>query len=160
MICFTLRPCYDSDKVARSSNIIGVEPKVTQYVFQIENLSKDPPSFHRHDWLKNKNHNEAEILCSMSRTKHSKYEWGRLWSMKLMRRALFYEVNVMKVTRQMSKKDYFYWRHSSRSTLSILWLYHTRKKTLIKIKTMILYTNVFRAWWNISYIKLLKKWFD
>ena len=74
MICFTLKPCYDSDKVARSSNIIGVEPEVTQYLFQIENLSKDPPSFHRHDWLKNKNHNEAEIRCSMSRTKHSKYE--------------------------------------------------------------------------------------
>ena len=46
-------------------------------------------------------------------------------------------------------KDYFYWRHSSTSTLSILWLHHTRKKTLSKIKTMIVHTNACRSWWNI-----------
>ena len=116
MIFFTLRPCYDSDKVARSSNIIGVEPEVTQYVFQIKTLSKDPPSFHRRDWLKNKSHNEVEIRCSMGRTKYGKYEWGVLWSMKWMRRKwmtkwmrwiLFYEVNVMKVTRQYLTKITF-----------------------------------------------------
>ena len=78
MICFTLTPCYDSDKVARSSNIIGVEPEVTQYVFQIKTLSKYPPSFHRRDWLKNKCHNEVEIRCSMGRTKYGKYGQGGL----------------------------------------------------------------------------------
>ena len=71
---------------------------------------------------------------------------------------MIYEINETDIVlwsecdesdRQISKKDYFYWRHSSSSTLSILWLYHTRKKTLMKIKTMILYTNAFRAWWNI-----------
>ena len=116
MICFTLRPCYDSDKVARSSNIIGVEPEVTQYVFQIKSLSKDPPSFHRREWLKNKSHNEVEIRCSMGRTKYGKYEQGGLWCMKWMRRkwmakwmrwALFYEVDVMKVTRQYLTKITF-----------------------------------------------------
>ena len=46
-----------------------------QYIFWIEILSKDTPSFQRQDWLKNEGDNEVEMRCSMSNTKYGECEW-------------------------------------------------------------------------------------
>ena len=67
------RQCCDSCKVTRSSNTIGVQLQVIQYVFQIKTLSRVTPGSQTRDWLKNKRENEVEI-CSMSMTKYGKYE--------------------------------------------------------------------------------------
>ena len=39
-------------EVTRSSNTIGVQLHMMQYIFWIKILSKDTPSLQRQDWLK------------------------------------------------------------------------------------------------------------
>ena len=39
-------------EVTSSSNTIGVQLQMIQYIFRIKVLSKDTPSFRRRDWLK------------------------------------------------------------------------------------------------------------
>ena len=51
-----------------------------RYIFRIKILSRDTPSFHWLDWLKNKRDNEVEIGCSMSKIKYGECEWYGLWS--------------------------------------------------------------------------------
>ena len=100
---------YYACKVKRSSNTIGVQLQVIQYLFQIKTLSRETPSFQRRNWLKNKRGSEVEIRCSMSITKYAKCEGDRLWSMKWMRSKwmtkwmrwnLVYDMNEMKLTKQ------------------------------------------------------------
>ena len=69
---------YYACKVKRSSNTIGVQLQVIQYLFQIKTLSRETPSFQRRNWLKNKRGSEVEIRCSMSITKYAKCEGDRL----------------------------------------------------------------------------------
>ena len=83
--CFTVTPCCDSYEVARSSNTIGVQLQIIQYIFQIKIWSKDTPSFQRRDWLKNERYSEVELRCSMSKTKYGECEWDGIWSVKWMR---------------------------------------------------------------------------
>ena len=66
--------CCNSYEVIWSSNTIGVQIQMIQYVFQIKTLSKDTPSFQRRDWLKNERDNKIEIRCSMSITKYGECE--------------------------------------------------------------------------------------
>ena len=78
--------CCHSYEVSRSDNTIEVQLQMIQYIFRIKVLSKDTSSFQRQDWLKNDWDNEVETRGSMSKTKHTKCEWDRLWSVKWMRR--------------------------------------------------------------------------
>ena len=52
MGCFTLTPRCVSNEVTTSSNTIGVQLQMIQYIFRIKTLSKDTPSFQRRYWLK------------------------------------------------------------------------------------------------------------
>ena len=72
--CFTLTPCCDFCKVTRSSNAIGVQLQMIQYVFQIKILFRETYIFQRRDWLKNERDNEDELQSSMSITKYDKCE--------------------------------------------------------------------------------------
>ena len=49
---FTLTPRCVSYEVTTSSNTIGVQLQMIQYIFRIKILSKNTPSFQRRDWLK------------------------------------------------------------------------------------------------------------
>ena len=51
---------------------MGVQLLIIQYVLQIENLSRDTPSFQRRDRLKNERDDEIEIRCGISITKYGK----------------------------------------------------------------------------------------
>ena len=62
--------CCDS----YSSNTTRVQLQMIQYIFQIKILSKNTPTFHRWDWLKNERDNEVEMQCSMSNTKYGECE--------------------------------------------------------------------------------------
>ena len=39
-------------EVTRSSNTIGVQLQMIQYIFRIKIIFKDTPNFQRRDWLK------------------------------------------------------------------------------------------------------------
>ena len=64
----------DSCNVTKSSNTIGVQFQMMQYVYQVKTLSRDTPGFQKQDWLKNERDNEVEIRCSMNITKYGKCE--------------------------------------------------------------------------------------
>ena len=64
---------------------MGVQLQIVWHVFQVKILSRETPSFHRQDLLKNERDNEIELLCSMRITKYGKCEWDGLWSIKWIR---------------------------------------------------------------------------
>ena len=57
-----------------SSNSIGVQLQMIQYIIWIKVSSKGTPSFQRQDWLKSERDNVFEMRCSMSKTKYTECE--------------------------------------------------------------------------------------
>ena len=107
----------DSCEVTRSSITSWVKFQVMQYVFQIFTLSKGTASVQRWNWLINGRDNAIEMWCSISITNYVKCEWDGLWSIKWkwieirwkwmtkwMRWTLVYEMNEMKLTRQICNR--------------------------------------------------------
>ena len=71
--CFTLTPCCDFCKVAKSNKTIGAQLQVMQYLFLIKILCKDTLSLQRQDCWKSERDNKVE-KSHTSITKYGKYE--------------------------------------------------------------------------------------